>query len=152
MIKPFLVEHLENLIKECDRYIPDRNLASQLSVRNSFLAKFDNLSEDFAGLQKKLINLHHDEFFRQLFSVVSLGELRTSVKKEKTIIGKELTTFLLQFATTYLCEQEFSALTVIKTKARNSLNPGDDLRIVLSKVEPCIEVIMKEKLQFRQSH
>ena len=113
VIKPFLVKHLENRIKECDCYIPDKNLASQLWVRNSFLAKFDNLSEDIAGLQEKLINLHHDELLRQLFSIVSLGEFRTSVKKEKTIIGKEPTIFLLHFATTYLREQEFSVLTVI---------------------------------------
>jgi len=58
----------------------------------------------------------------------------------------------LIFAITYLCEQGFSALTVVKTKARNHLDPGDDLRIALSKTEPCIEDIMKEKFQFHQSH
>jgi len=52
-------------------------------------------------------------------------------------------TFLLPFATTYLCEQGFWALTVIKTKARNRLDPGNDVRIALSKIEPCIEDIMK---------
>ena len=51
--KSILVEHLENLITEFDPYIPDRNL---------FLTKVDNLSEDVAGLQEELINLHHDEF------------------------------------------------------------------------------------------
>jgi len=51
--KSILVEHLENLITEFDPYIPDRNL---------FLTKVDNLSEDVAGLQEELIDLHHDEF------------------------------------------------------------------------------------------
>jgi len=41
---------------------------------------------------------------------------------------------------------------VIKTKARNRLDPGNDVRIALSKIEPCIEDIMKGKFQFHQSH
>jgi len=61
-------------------------------------------------------------------------------------------TFLLPFAITYLCEQGFWALMVIKTKARNRLDPGNDVRIALSKIEPCIEDIMKGKFQFHQSH
>jgi len=152
IIKPILMEHLENLITEFNRYIPDRNEASQWWVTNLFWAKVDNLSEDVAGLQEELIDLHHDQFHQQLFSTASLGEFWTSVKKEKPIIGNEAMTFLLPFATTYLCEQGFSALTVVKTKARNHLDPGDDLRIALSKTEPCIEDIMKEKFQFHQSH
>jgi len=60
-------------------------------------------------------------------------------------------TFLLPFATTYLCEQGFSALTVSKTKVRNCLNPGDNMRIALSKTQPYIEDIM-EKFLFYQPH
>ena len=42
-------------------------------------------------------------------------------------------TFLLPFATTYLCKQEFSA--------RNRADSGDDLRLALSKIKLCIEDI-----------
>jgi len=62
VIKHILMEHLENLITEFNRYIPDRNLASQLWVINPFLAKVDNLSEDVAGLQEELVDLPHDQF------------------------------------------------------------------------------------------
>nr|XP_039248833.1 zinc finger BED domain-containing protein 5-like [Styela clava] len=151
-IKAILIEHMENLITEFDRYIPDRNLTCQLWVRNPFLAKVDDLSEDIAGLQEEFIDLHHDQFHRQLLSTASLGKFWTSVKKEKPIIGIEAMTFLLPFATTYLCEQGFSALVAIKTKARNRLDPGDDMRIALSKIEPCIKDILKERSQFHQSH
>ena len=60
--------------------------------------------------------------------------------------------FLLPFSTTYLCEQGFLALTIAKTKARTRLSPGNDLHVALSKIEPCIEEIMKGKYQFHQSH
>jgi len=151
-IKPILVNHLENLITEFDRYIPDRDLASQHWIRNPFQAKVDDLSEDVHGLQEEFIELHHDEFHRQLYAKASLGEFWTAVKKEKPIIGAEVMNVLLPFATTYLCEQGFSALTVIKTKARNRLDPGHDMRIALSKIEPRIEDIMQTKLQLHLSH
>ena len=99
VIKPFLMEHLEKLITEFDRYIPDKNLAFQLWVRNPFLAKADALSQDVTGLQEKLIDLHQDEIHRRLFTTASLAEFWTSVKKEKPIIGNEAMTFLFSFAT-----------------------------------------------------
>ena len=152
VIKPILVEHLENLIMEFHRYLRDINSEAQLWVRNPFLSKVDNLSEDVAGLQEELIDLHHDQFHQQRFSTVSLGEFWTSVKKEKLVIGNEAMGFLLPFSTTHLCEQGFLALTVAKTKARNCLSPGNDMRVALSKIEPCIEEIVKGKYQFHKSH
>ena len=151
VIKPILVEHLENLIMAFDRYFPDLNLEAQLGVRNPFLVKVDNLSEDVAGLQEELIDLHRDQFHQQLLSTASLGEFWTSVKKEKPIVGNEAMTFL-PFLITYLFEQGFSALTVVKNKPRNRLSPGNDLRVAFSKIEPCTEEIMKGKYQFHQSH
>ena len=152
VIKPILVEHLENLITAFDCYLPDLNLKAQLGVRNPFLAKVDNLSDDVAGLQEELIDLHCDQFHRQLLSTASLGEFWTSVKKEKPIIGYEAMTFLPPFLITYLCEQGFSAQTIVKTKAHNRVSPGNDLRVALSKIEPSTKEIMKGKYQFHQSH
>ena len=80
VIKPILVEHLENLITEFDRYLPNINLEAQLWIRNPFLSMVDNLSEDVAGLQEELIDLQHDQCHRQLFSTASLGEFWTLVK------------------------------------------------------------------------
>jgi len=151
VIKPILMEHLENLIMEFNRYIPDRNLASQVWVRNPFLAKVDNLLKDVAGLQEELIDLHHDEFHRQLSSTVSLGELWTSVKKEKPIIGNEAMTSAPVCDHVSVRARIFGTY-LIKTKVGNRLDPGDDMRMALSKIEPCVEDIMKEKFQFHQSH
>ena len=40
--------------------------------------------------------------------------------------------YLMVVSTTYLCEQGFSNLLVIKTKARNRLKVVDDLHVALS--------------------
>ena len=116
VIKPFLVEHLEKLITEFDRYILNKNLAFQLWVKNPFLAKIGALSEDVAELQEEFIDLHHDEFHRPPFSTASLREFWTFVKKEKPIIGNEAMTFLPPFATTFLCKQRFLVLTSSKPR------------------------------------
>jgi hypothetical protein len=151
-IKPVLLEHLENLIAEFERYIPDADLASQHWIRNPFEADVADLSEDIPGLQEDLIELKNEELFRQLYAKESLGAFWTQVKKEKPTIGAEAVKVLLPFSTTYLCEQGFSALTGIKTKTRNKLEPIHDLRVALSKVEPRIDQIMQRKLQFQCSH
>ena len=55
-------------------------------------------------------------------------------------------TFLLLFATTHLCKQEFLALTFIKTKARNQ-----GVGITLSIIQPSLEGIIRKKFQFHHS-
>ena len=151
-IQPVLVSHLEQLSVAFDRYIPDTDLTHQQWVRNPFRADVGDLAEDVNGLQEELIEIQHDGFYKQLFSSAKLGEFWTSVKKEKPTIGTEAMKVLLPFATTYLCEQGFSALTTLKTKARNRLDCGHDMRIALTKIEPRIDLIIKEKLQLHQSH
>ena len=58
---------------------------------------------------------------------------------------------LLPFATTYLCETGFSALTTIKTKARNRLDPQHDLRCALTSIEPRFEKIC-DQIQSQGAH
>ena len=41
---------------------------------------------------------------------------------------------LIPFATTYLCEADFSAMSVLKTKKRNRLDVEDDMRLCLCNV------------------
>jgi hypothetical protein len=54
------------------------------------------------------------------------------VKQYKEIIESEAIKVILLFATTYLCEAGFLALTVAKTKFRNRFQPEYDLRCSLS--------------------
>jgi len=66
-------------------------------------------------------------------------------------LSQKAITILLPFATTYLCETGFSAYAATKTKYRNRLNVEPDLRIQLSKIEPDIAKLSKNK-QPQNSH
>lgn len=59
--------------------------------------------------------------------------------------------YLLVFSTTYLCEQGFSNLLVIRNKHRNRLDVSDDMRLAMSNIQPRIEKLAKE-MQSRKSH
>ena len=58
---------------------------------------------------------------------------------------------LLPFATTYLCETAFSALTNMKMKYRSRLVVESDMRVCLSNITPRIDSLCKAK-QAHPSH
>ena len=67
------------------------------------------------------------------------------------LLAERALNVVVPFVTKYLCESGFSALLHIKTKARNRLNPGDDMRLALSKTVPRFHEIIKKKQQ-QKSH
>ena len=66
-------------------------------------------------------------------------------------LAKSALKILVPFATTYLCEIGFSTLVNIKTKPRNHLDPGDDMRVAITKKEPRFNLII-ERMQQQKSH
>ena len=58
---------------------------------------------------------------------------------------------IVPFASTYLCESRFSTLVHIKSKARNQLNVEVDMRLAISKTQPCI-AMLAAKMQQQISH
>ena len=52
---------------------------------------------------------------------------------------------LIPFATTWLCEAAFSAMSVLKTKYRNRLDVEHDLRLCLSKITPQFQKLVETK-------
>ncbi len=81
-----------------------------------------------------------------------LDKFWISAKREYPVISVKALDLLLQFSTSYLCEQAFSCLTVIKSKSRNRLlSVEEELRLCLSKIRPRILQIRREK-QAQVSH
>jgi len=59
--------------------------------------------------------------------------------------------FLLCFSTTYFCETAFSAMSVLKTKQRNSLQLSDCLRLAIISIPPRINKLTDGKRR-QKSH
>ncbi|XP_045103937.1 SCAN domain-containing protein 3-like [Portunus trituberculatus] len=148
-------QHMSKLVTEFDHYIPE-NAHKYSWIRNPFNIEAEDLPEEISNihnLQEQLIEIQSDEALHYDFKRqhASLSSFWIKVYKEKPILGGEARKALLPFATTYLCEAGFSALTVTKTKYRNSLQPEDDQRCSLTSKSPRFEELVNT-LQCQGSH
>jgi hypothetical protein len=76
-----------------------------------------------------LIEISSDYELKLRFKSLSLNKVWLSVRKEKPLPAGKVTTTLLPFSTTYLCEKAFSSYTNLQTKQRNRLNAEPDLKL-----------------------
>ena len=67
------------------------------------------------------------------------------------LLSKKASVILVQFATTYFCEDRFSDLASIKTKSKNRLNVCNDIRFAQSNTEPNIKELLR-RVQKHASH
>ena len=79
------------------------------------------------------------------FNQKALASLWLSVLDEYPLLSQKATKILLPFATTYMCETAFSALTNMKTKYRSRLVVESDLRVCLSQIAPRIDELCSKK-------
>lgn len=104
-IQSTIVEHLEKLSEEFEKYIPDEELHDKYKwVCRPFNVDIKDLSEEEAAiqnLQEVLIEVQRDETFCFNFQQRSLGVFWTVVKKEKPVLGREAEKVLLLLTTTY---------------------------------------------------
>ena len=102
--------------------------------------------------EEQLIDLRNDVFFQALFPQKSLDEFWLSVYKSYPTIGTKAIKILLPFASSWLCEYGFSALTEIKSKKRERLlGIDDEMRVCLTMMEPRFDLICSQK-QAHSSH
>ena len=60
-------------------------------------------------------------------------------------VAKKAIQDILSFVSTYLCETGFSTLLQMKTKQRNKLDVGNDMRCALSTTFPRIHKLSRKK-------
>ena len=86
------------------------------------------------------------------FTKVPLDVFWIAVKEEFLQISDKAIAVLLPFSTTYLCEQSFSTLVLIKNDKWSCLMGLDqELRVALSNIEPNIKLLCSLK-QAQVSH
>ncbi|MBN3310715.1 ZBED5 protein, partial [Amia calva] len=107
-------------------------------IRNPFTVDVTGIPKDLTcAEQEKLLEITSDDTLMSELKQLSLS---------LTTVG-----FLMPFATTYLCEKGFSALTAIKTKYHDKMDAEPDLRLKLTALIPDIARLSSAK-QAHPSH
>lgn len=92
-------------------------------IRNPFSINLNEMDSELSlNIKEKLIELSTNENLRIIFKENSIDKFWIIIKSEYPELSKIAISTLLPFASTYLCETAFSALTVIKNKYRTKLN------------------------------
>ena len=97
------------------------------------------------------IGLSSDSGLKLSFQSSNLFTFWISIREEYPEVSCQAVTFVMPFATTYLCEKRFSAMTAMKTKYKALLNIESDLRLKLTNFEPDITSLVNNK-QPQPSH
>ncbi|XP_060768837.1 zinc finger BED domain-containing protein 5-like [Neoarius graeffei] len=134
-IKHDITTHLCELAAELRRYFPDSD-ESDSWIRHPFstvpaalpVSEQENLI-DIASTGSMKIDFHHKP----------LPDFWIGLCTEYPQLATRAVKKLMPFATTYLCERGFSALTSLKTKYWHRLYVEDDLRLKLSLIRPDIK-------------
>ena len=98
-----------------------------------------------AGVITLLAELSCDRTLKIQFREKSMSAFWLSVSTEYPLLSNKAVNILLPFATTYLCETAFSALTNMKTKYRSRLVVESDMRVCLSNITARIDSLCKAK-------
>ncbi|XP_068212635.1 zinc finger BED domain-containing protein 5-like [Palaemon carinicauda] len=134
-LKDEITKHLQSLEKEVKRYFPELSQEQEALVRNPFCTELD-VSSIPDEIQDEYLDLRNDSSARDLFKVKSVTQFWCGMYQSYSKISMIALHVLVPFASTHLCEAGFSTLVNMKTKNRNRLDVGDDMRLALTNVRP----------------
>ncbi len=130
---PLIASHLGSLSEKFHKYVPSLSSDMYNWVRNLSI-EFSPSAENLLSLQEaeELSELHYDRTFKM--SQAPLDKFWVSAKREYPVISVKALDVLLQCFASYLCDQAFSCLTVIKIISRNRLlSFEEEVRVCVSK-------------------
>ena len=129
-------EHLSLIQQKYNKYFFAINTEQYDWIRNPFSANAEmSTKELFLRIRENFFEVRNDRILKLKFSEVQLDMFWISIKVEYEQISKAAIEILLQFHTTYMCEQNFSSLLLIK----NDKNVDDKLQVVLLSILPNIK-------------
>ena len=144
--------HLEELYIRIENYFPSLSTQAYDWIRDPFSESACHPENLTLKEEEELCELQCDRTLKMRFTDLSLDEFWISVKEEFPTIHRKASKILLQFSTSYMCEQAFSCLTSIKSKDRNRLlSVENEIRVCLSKVRPQIKYLCNKR-QAQVSH
>ena len=145
------VEHLSSLEKDFNARFQD---ILTMKIPDWVIDPFVESDESDFTLQEPLLAMRYDEELKVHFKKGYRNFwLRETVSESYPSLWDVAKKFLICFPSSYLVERGFSAVTRILTRPRNRLaiTERGDLRLLLTKLEPNIKLIMS-KHQAHPSH
>jgi len=114
-VMKFVVEYLTALEECLDKYFPDLDISEYDWINDPF-DKNISLTEFSLEEEEELAEIRNNRTLLSKYKNVPLNEFWIHVEKIHDKIGKRALKILLQFSTSYSCEQGFSTLVNIKIK------------------------------------
>lgn len=143
-----LEEELTRRFQDFKKVEPEFNLLSY-----PFTVEIDTVPED---LQLELIDMQSDHTLRGMFNSVTLTEFYKSLSSDKFPCMKNFARKIFSvFGSTYICEQSFSCMKIIKSKNRSSLtdiNLQAVMKISTSNLTPDFKRLVKKCEKLHLSH
>ena len=139
-ISLLIIDHLILLQNKTNNYFPNLEIQDYDWIRNSFI------STDKGNLslveEEELAEIKNDRSLFIMYKESDLDRFWVCVSGIHLNIGNKALKILLQFSTTYICEESFSTMTNIKSMKRESLKMLDDeMRLSLSYIQPNIKTL-----------
>ncbi|XP_077969505.1 protein FAM200A-like [Styela clava] len=156
-IRPIFLEHLSSFFPSWIDISLRTTIAEYRTfnwVRCPFEVSALQVHPETDCIAEQLVELQSRQLWRNKFKNVSLTQFWAEVQTREPNLSDlcwQATKTLLPFPTTYLCEAGFSALTMIKTKYRNQLQPEDDIRCALTNIGPDFDKLVVQ-VQGQGSH
>lgn len=122
------------------KYFPSINVEDYDWVRNPFSISVNEVIGSTFAEENNLISLKNDRTLKLKFKEMTVNKFWIYAQAAFPEISIKALTILLPFSTSYLCEQGFSAVTIIKSKKIERLRSvEEELRVSLSTVRPRIK-------------
>ena len=134
-VKCDIKKHLSELAAQLRRYFPETD-----DTNNWIRYPYSGLPSLHlpTSEQESLIEIAMSGAVKIEYNQKPLPDFWIALQAEHPALGNRAVKTLMPFATTYLCESGFSALTSMKTKYRHRLCVENDLRLKLSPIQPNI--------------
>ena len=144
-IASLILNHLNTVLKNLDKYFPSISIDQYDWVRRPFVEFEPSEGQFNLTEEEELAGISSDRTLKLKYSELSQDAFWLLVEEEYPTIAQKALQLLLLFSTSYLCEFGFSALTTIKHKKRAQLLPvKDELRVCLSKTRPDLKELCKK--------
>ena len=147
--------HLQSLSQKYQFYFGELDVRMYCWVSDPFTANVNEILDLSVTKIDQLIEMSHSTINKAKHKSVGLVDFWSKfwieMRSEYPELYDKALRILLPFATSYLCETGFSALTTMKTKHRARLVVEDDLRLCLSRLSPRYDKLCDET-QAQGSH